>query len=621
MRWIEALKIWNAEHNVGKWCVVRKGSPEYDQVKAIQNEGKVEAEKARRAALPPKERVKMERELARKAKAKREEFDEEEAAIAAARAAREKKKAVRAKFDAELAKAREAAEKKGKLAGIAGRLKEATARKRLAKALLSRAMEKRKAKKQAELDAKMKAKIAAAKAAAAASDKVVAADFSKTGLSEEVIQGYIDRFYASNPKMSKREALRELSSRLFTVASARKAGAAGGAAAAAPAPKADSKSTVVSEFDDWYSKLPGRLSGGEEFKEYAKLIQKLTGMGFTPKVIQKGIRAKVGKPQEKIGGGQDPRAWMGMLENIERAASLKPTGEAAAPAPAEEEDEDEGVAGGAGGGKGRGALKAAVIKLIGELEGLKDKSFETDVDKYNKLIKKLVKQGYTAQQITRAMGNIYGFTSHDSAPEPGGSDKSWMADGFRVRNAVERSKANVEKTEKLKAAAEAIAVRRETKQVVDSAGYKEYRKQTGLRRFGKPYNKDSVLAQLRKQLALENNKLEKIEYINNLAEQHRKGKSLQQIAKEESIREFGKVVDFRRTGKSPTSWGYEFGSDQTKYREREANTTKANIALIEKALRTESEADISAAEHDEWYMAPDKVEQYRRDYQQEFGKL
>jgi len=35
LKWIEALKIWNAKHNPGKWCVARKGSPEYDQVRAI----------------------------------------------------------------------------------------------------------------------------------------------------------------------------------------------------------------------------------------------------------------------------------------------------------------------------------------------------------------------------------------------------------------------------------------------------------------------------------------------------------------------------------------------------------------------------------------------------------
>lgn len=36
MRWVDALKIWNAEHNPSKYCVVRKGTPEYDQVKRIQ---------------------------------------------------------------------------------------------------------------------------------------------------------------------------------------------------------------------------------------------------------------------------------------------------------------------------------------------------------------------------------------------------------------------------------------------------------------------------------------------------------------------------------------------------------------------------------------------------------
>ena len=45
LRWIEALKIWNAKHNPGKWCVARKGSSEYDQVKAIQQGNAVPAKK------------------------------------------------------------------------------------------------------------------------------------------------------------------------------------------------------------------------------------------------------------------------------------------------------------------------------------------------------------------------------------------------------------------------------------------------------------------------------------------------------------------------------------------------------------------------------------------------
>ncbi len=50
MRWLEALKVWNAEHNPGKWCVAKKGSAEYDQVKAIMERGKAAA--ATPAAAP-----------------------------------------------------------------------------------------------------------------------------------------------------------------------------------------------------------------------------------------------------------------------------------------------------------------------------------------------------------------------------------------------------------------------------------------------------------------------------------------------------------------------------------------------------------------------------------------
>lgn len=49
MRWVEALKIWNAEHNPGKYCVVKKGTPEYDQVRAIM--GGEGAQKAKQKAL------------------------------------------------------------------------------------------------------------------------------------------------------------------------------------------------------------------------------------------------------------------------------------------------------------------------------------------------------------------------------------------------------------------------------------------------------------------------------------------------------------------------------------------------------------------------------------------
>lgn len=35
MRWVDALKKWNAEHNPGKWCVPKKGTAEYTAVRAI----------------------------------------------------------------------------------------------------------------------------------------------------------------------------------------------------------------------------------------------------------------------------------------------------------------------------------------------------------------------------------------------------------------------------------------------------------------------------------------------------------------------------------------------------------------------------------------------------------
>lgn len=59
MRWIEALKLWNAKHNPGKWCVARKGSPEYDQVKAIMT-GKEEQKEEQKAEKPLSRKAKKE---------------------------------------------------------------------------------------------------------------------------------------------------------------------------------------------------------------------------------------------------------------------------------------------------------------------------------------------------------------------------------------------------------------------------------------------------------------------------------------------------------------------------------------------------------------------------------
>ena len=43
MKWIEALKEWNKDK--GTWCIPRKGSPEYDQVRALMGPAKTEDKK------------------------------------------------------------------------------------------------------------------------------------------------------------------------------------------------------------------------------------------------------------------------------------------------------------------------------------------------------------------------------------------------------------------------------------------------------------------------------------------------------------------------------------------------------------------------------------------------
>ena len=50
MRWIDAVKIWNQEHNKGTWCMPRRGSPEHARVKAIM-EGKKEKPKKAKVRL------------------------------------------------------------------------------------------------------------------------------------------------------------------------------------------------------------------------------------------------------------------------------------------------------------------------------------------------------------------------------------------------------------------------------------------------------------------------------------------------------------------------------------------------------------------------------------------
>jgi hypothetical protein len=57
MKYFEALKIWNVEHNKGTWCVPKKGTAEYDAIKAIlakHNPPKPEAPKKEPKAKPAK---------------------------------------------------------------------------------------------------------------------------------------------------------------------------------------------------------------------------------------------------------------------------------------------------------------------------------------------------------------------------------------------------------------------------------------------------------------------------------------------------------------------------------------------------------------------------------------
>ena len=85
MRWVEALKIWNAEHNPGKWCVARKGTEGYDQVKAIMARDKPAAapEKKGFSKTEIMERIKAKRaEKRAKAEAPKKAADESDALIA-----------------------------------------------------------------------------------------------------------------------------------------------------------------------------------------------------------------------------------------------------------------------------------------------------------------------------------------------------------------------------------------------------------------------------------------------------------------------------------------------------------------------------------------------------------
>jgi hypothetical protein len=51
MRWIEALKKWNM--GSAKWCIPKKGSAEYDEVKEIMGEKKESAPKMKKPAVAP----------------------------------------------------------------------------------------------------------------------------------------------------------------------------------------------------------------------------------------------------------------------------------------------------------------------------------------------------------------------------------------------------------------------------------------------------------------------------------------------------------------------------------------------------------------------------------------
>tara|TARA_R110002050_G_C8922331_1_gene511478 strand:+ start:1694 stop:1915 length:222 start_codon:yes stop_codon:yes gene_type:complete len=48
--WIEALKEYNKGHN--KWCVVKKGTPEYNEVKKIMERKKDEDQRQKKKKEP-----------------------------------------------------------------------------------------------------------------------------------------------------------------------------------------------------------------------------------------------------------------------------------------------------------------------------------------------------------------------------------------------------------------------------------------------------------------------------------------------------------------------------------------------------------------------------------------
>lgn len=70
MKWVEALKIFN--RGKGMWCIAKKGSPEYDEVKKIMNSTKPEVVEARNVERRAKATEQL-KEVASKAEVRREE--------------------------------------------------------------------------------------------------------------------------------------------------------------------------------------------------------------------------------------------------------------------------------------------------------------------------------------------------------------------------------------------------------------------------------------------------------------------------------------------------------------------------------------------------------------------
>lgn len=83
--------------------------------------------------------------------------------------------------------------------------------------------------------------------------------------------------------------------------------------------------------------------------------------------------------------------------------------------------------------------------------------------------------------------------------------------------------------------------------------------------------------------------------------QHLAGKSLKAISDEDSVRRFGKVVDYRRTGRGPAFWEGQFKGALNSMRQSEMARLAVDIPKIKKALRTKTDDDISKAMNDNEY--------------------